>query len=254
MISIKDKATAMAVKKMIQYVEKDPDKNMVKILDWLGHFDTEGSITKQLKTARKALADPDNNWVKLVKSLYTDIDTEVRKTMFENFVINSVIISDKQKQEVVKKYHCNVPWAILLDPTSACNLKCIGCWASEYGKQLSLSLEELDDIITQGKQLGVYMYLYTGGEPMVRKHDLIELCRRHPDCVFLAFTNGTLIDEAFADEMLQVKNFIPAISIEGDETATDHRRGKGTYQKVVKAMHILKAKRLPFGASCCYTN
>ena len=72
MISIKDKATAMAVKKMIQYVEKDPDKNMVKILDWLDHFDTEGSITKQLKTARKALADPDNNWVKLVKSLYTD--------------------------------------------------------------------------------------------------------------------------------------------------------------------------------------
>lgn len=44
MISIKDKATAMAVKKMIQYVEKDPDKNMVKILDWLDHFDTEEAL------------------------------------------------------------------------------------------------------------------------------------------------------------------------------------------------------------------
>lgn len=254
MISIKDKATAMAVKKMIHYVEKDPDQNMGKILNWLEHFDTEGSITKQLYTARKALADPDNNWVKLVKSLYTDIDTEVRKTMFENFVMNSVIISDKRKQEVVKQYHCNVPWAILLDPTSACNLKCIGCWASEYGKQLNLTLEELDTIITQGKELGIYMYLYTGGEPMVRKHDVMELCRRHPDCVFLAFTNGTLIDEAFANEMLKVKNFIPAISIEGDESATDQRRGKGTYQKVIQAMAILKEKHLPFGASCCYTS
>lgn len=26
------------------------------------------------------------------------------------------------------KYHCNIPWAILFDPTSACNLHCIGCW------------------------------------------------------------------------------------------------------------------------------
>ena len=41
------------------------------------------------------------------------------------------------------------------------------------------------------------MYIYTGGEPMVRKRDLITLCERHPDCEFLSFTNGTLIDEEF---------------------------------------------------------
>ena len=74
------------------------------------------------------------------------------------------------------------------------------------------------------------MFLYTGGEPMVRKNDLLRLCEAHPDCVFSAFTNGTLIDEKFADEMLRVKNFYPAISIEGFEEATDFRRGKGTYQ------------------------
>ena len=50
---------------------------------------------------------------------------------------------------------------------------------------------------------------------MVRKDDIIALCNKHADCEFLAFTNATLIDEAFADEMLRVKNFIPAISVEG---------------------------------------
>lgn len=54
--------------------------------------------------------------------------------------------------------------------------------------------------------------------------------------------------------MLRVKNFIPAISVEGFEEATDGRRGNGTYQKVVKAMKILKEKHLPFGLSCCYTS
>jgi MoaA/NifB/PqqE/SkfB family radical SAM enzyme len=65
------------------------------------------------------------------------------------------------------------------------------------------------------------LYIYTGGEPLVRKDDLIRLCEKHPDCEFLCFTNGTLIDEEFADEMLRVKNFIPAISLEGFEEATD---------------------------------
>ena len=49
--------------------------------------------------------------------------------------------------------------------------------------------------------------------------------------------------------MLRVKNFIPAISLEGFETATDGRRGNGVYQKVVRAMNILKEKKLPFGIS-----
>ena len=50
------------------------------------------------------------------------------------------------------------------------------------------------------------MYIYTGGEPLVRKKDLIKLCEKHSDCVFLCFTNATLIDEDFANEMLRVSN------------------------------------------------
>lgn len=40
----------------------------------------------------------------------------------------------------------------------------------------------------------------------------------------------------------------------GFESATDGRRGNGTYQKVIQAMAILKEKHLPFGLSCCYTS
>ena len=78
------------------------------------------------------------------------------------------------------------------------------------------------------------------------------MCEKHPECYFLAFTNGTLIDEAFADEMLRVGNFAPAISVEGYEKETDMRRGKGTFQAVMKAMEILKRKHLLFGMSTCY--
>ena len=41
--------------------------------------------------------------------------------------------------------------------------------------------------------------------------------------------------------MLRVKNFVPAISLEGFEDANDSRRGQGVYEKVMHAMDLLKA-------------
>jgi MoaA/NifB/PqqE/SkfB family radical SAM enzyme len=174
--------------------------------------------------------------------------------MFENFVVNTTILGAARKKKIKEQYNCSVPWAILMDPTSACNLHCIGCWAAEYGNKLNMDIDTLDNIIEQGKEMGTYMYIYSGGEPMVRKKDIIKLCEKHDDCVFLAFTNGTLIDEDFAKEMLRVKNFVPAISVEGFEDETDFRRGDGTYSQVLRAMDILKSNKLPFGISCCTTS
>ena len=73
-------------------------------------------------------------------------------------------------------------------------------------------------------------------------------------CGFLSFTNATLIDEEFCQDMLRVGNFIPAISLEGFEEANDSRRGEGVYDKVTHAMALLKQHHLPFGISACYTS
>ena len=245
---------AFAASKALSYLDGDPDKNIPKLLEWVDKFDKKDEWLTQRNAFRTVIENPDNNWYRLIKSLWTDIDDDVRKVFFENFIINSNFIGGPRQEKFQEEHGCNIPWAILMDPTSACNLKCVGCWAAEYGNKLNMSYEQLDDIIKQGKELGTYMYLFSGGEPLVRKDDIIKLCAAHPDCQFLAFTNGTLIDEKFADDMLRVKNFIPAISVEGFEEATDFRRGSGTFKAVMKAMQILKEKKLPFGASCCYTS
>lgn len=253
-MSMAESLKSYGLKKVLAYLDEDPDSNIPKVLDWVEKFDKDKVAKRQIDTVKDVLADRDGNWYKLVKSLYTDIDAGVRRTMFENFIINATIIGGQRQQKSREKNNCNIPWAILMDPTSACNLHCTGCWAAEYGNRLNMDLETLDSIIQQGKKLGTYMYIYSGGEPLVRKDDIIKLCEKHSDCAFLAFTNATLIDEKFADDMLRVKNFVPAISVEGFEEETDFRRGKGTYRSIVRAMEILKEKNLPFGISCCYTS
>jgi len=245
---------AFGIKKALGYLDDDPDTNIPKLLEWVDRLDKNDTLAGQRRVFHEIIDNPDNNWYRLMKSLWTDIDPDVRKTVFENFIVHSAAVGLHRQEKNKEKYGCNIPWAILMDPTSACNLNCTGCWAAEYGNKMNMDCDTLDSIIRQGKELGTYMYIYSGGEPLVRKRDIIRLCEEHDDCMFLAFTNGTLIDEEFADEMLRVKNFIPAISIEGYEAETDDRRGKGTYQAVIRAMEILKRKKLPFGASLCYTS
>ena len=245
-------ARALAVKHALKMLREPPEQSIPQLIDWAKKFDKDGVLSSQIGGVEAVLDDP--NWSRYIKSLWTDIDEGVRMKIFENFIVNSALIGMPRQQKVKDEHGCSVPWAILMDPTSACNLHCTGCWAAEYGNRLNLTYEEMDDIVNQANAMGTYMFLFTGGEPLVRKKDIIRLCEEHNDCVFSAFTNGTLIDEEFAGEMLRVKNFVPAISVEGFEEATDDRRGHGTYAAVVRAMDILKRHKLPFGISCCYTS
>lgn len=249
----KQAAITTAITKALDYIEKDPSANASKLMDLVDKFTPADWYASQRNAIRAAVKDETNIWHQLLLNIY-ELDPDVRNTFFRNFMLNASLKGSALQKEIGEKYNCNVPWAILLDPTSACNLRCTGCWAAEYGHKLNLDLETIDSIIRQGKAMGTYMYIYTGGEPLVRKTDLIKICEMHPDCQFLSFTNGTLIDEAFCQEMLRVKNFVPSISLEGFEDANDSRRGNGVYEKVLHAMDLLKAHKLPFGLSVCYTS
>lgn len=95
--------------------------------------------------------------------------------------------------------------------------------------------------------------MYTGGEPLVRKADLIRLCEKHRECYFVAFTNATLVDDEFCKDLVRVGNFSLTLSIEGFEEANDGRRGKGAFHKTLAAMDLLRSYGLLFGTSICYT-
>lgn len=262
-MTLREKATLAAFNKAVDIgfkkIKKNPREGMLDIVGIMDKFmmpksEQENSGKKAIENIRREFADPNSSWVSFATDMVNDVDENVIKHFVSNVGFNAAYRGNKKRCKLQREENCNIPWAILFDPTSACNLKCTGCWAAEYGHKNNLSYDEMASIIKQGNDIGTYMYILTGGEPLVRKDDIIKLAEEFNDSEFHIFTNGTLIDEKFCKEVQRVGNISFAISIEGTEESTDSRRGKGVYKRVMDSMKLLQKHHLLYGVSICYTS
>ena len=121
----------LGLKTAYGYIEKDPEHNLPKLMEWVDRLAGDGpnSFLVQRDAFRTVINDPDNNMHQLLMNIFREVDNDVLKATFENFLLNANIVGWPIQEEMRSKYNCNIPWAILLDPTSACNLHCTGCWA-----------------------------------------------------------------------------------------------------------------------------
>ena len=238
---------------VIKHSNSDRTKAIKQLVDLVKKtmYDIWGSATYEMFGFS---SKPDSKWMKYIDNLLNDVHPNIIKAKALNTAYEAGYRGFRIAQDMKKKHDINIPWIILVDPTSACNLKCTGCWSAEYGHLIQLSYEELDRIITEGEELGIYAWLMTGGEPLIRKADILKLAEAHPYSSFHIFTNGTLIDDAFCEEVVRLGNIAPSISLEGFEEVNDLRRGKGVFQKVMHAMDTMKKHKLLFGTSVCYTS
>ena len=239
---------------LVNNIEKDREKEMLKLIDLMEKYMSGEKLDIDYGKVKDMTCNKDCALNQYLNRLLDELDPNVVKTTVLNFGFEAMLHGTKTIRKMRTVHNCNIPWLILMDPTSACNLHCTGCWAAEYGNKLNLSYEELSNVVKQGKEIGVYFYMFTGGEPLVRKKDIIQLCEEHHECQFLAFTNGTLVDEAFCQEMKRVGKRALAISLEGSPEVNDLRRGAGVYGKVMHTMELLKENGLIFGTSICYTS
>jgi MoaA/NifB/PqqE/SkfB family radical SAM enzyme len=146
---------------------------------------------------------------------------------------------------------CDIPVMMLVSITSRCNLSCTGCYMQERQPQPvpEMSLDELKSVVAQAENLGVSVIGIIGGEPLLRKNEVIALARSFPRIVFTLNTNGLLIDEETAEDLARTENLVPFISLEGFQKETDSRRGPGTYDRLLSGFSHLNARVLFFGCA-----
>lgn len=241
-------------KKLLGYMYKDPEKNMLKLVKLGKAVAGKMYPASTFTTPIDIISNKNNIWHDYLFNGLKDIDRDVFTDIALTFAIDAGYVGTSTLRKKRVELNCNIPWVVLLDPTSACNLKCKGCWAAEYGHKSNLSLDEMRKIVKESKELGTHFFMFTGGEPLVRKQDILTLVSENRDCIFLAFTNGTLVDDKFCEDMKKAGNLALAVSVEGTEETTDARRGEGVYNKVCEAMALLKKHKCLFGTSVCYTS
>lgn len=248
------KSFELAFNGVYKYINKNKEQNLVKLMNMARKIAGKNFPDYFWDNANEVLGDPNCKWTQQIYDAFDNLHPNLVKTHVLNLGFEAGLTGFKKVKENREKYGCNVPWVILMDPTSACNLRCTGCWAAEYGYKLNLTNEELDRVITEAKALGIHFFIMTGGEPMVRKKDIMMLAEKHNDCAFHIFTNGTLIDEEVCQTVQRLGNISFALSVEGYEETNDDRRGEGVFAKVMHAMDLMKQYGLIYGTSICYTS
>ncbi|MBN1417926.1 MAG: radical SAM protein [Planctomycetes bacterium] len=148
------------------------------------------------------------------------------------------------------------PPFIFISVTTACNLRCQGCWVSAEGGARHLDAETLDRIIRESKAHGSTFFGILGGEPLLHP-DLFRVLRRHRDAYFQVFTNGTILTDEAVRAMRRLGNVTPLISIEGLEATSDARRGgRGVFRRALDGLERCRRHGLITGiaTSVCRSN
>lgn len=180
----------------------------------------------------------------------------------ESVFITKYALSSKKFHKIRKKYELNgehIPPFLIASITNNCNLNCKGCYARANNSCNDVESSELltrndwNKIFTEAASLGIGIIMLAGGEPFIR-YEIIETAASHPSILFPIFTNGTMIKGNHLELLNKHRNLVPVLSIEGDKSYTDERRGVGVYDQLCNTMDVLKSTGILFGASITVTN
>ena len=147
------KAMEVVIDHIVKGLDKDRTAEYLKLIDLAEKFYGKGFTKENYDAARMAVQDPSNKWVNYINSVIDEANPEFIKKTALNLGYEAFFRGTKTIRENRKKYNCNIPWLILFDPTSACNMHCEGCWSGTYGHKSNLSFEDMDKIVGFGTGL-----------------------------------------------------------------------------------------------------
>ena len=128
-----------------------------------------------------------------------------------------------------------------------CNLKCLHCYQENH-EPVQLQYTQLISILDQYKELLSKLNVkghinLTGGEPLCSPYlykILDEFKKDEKLYSFSILTNGTLITDEIAKKISSYNPEYVQVSLEGGRKTNDYIRGNGVYEKVAKAIQLLK--------------
>lgn len=250
--SIKNYSSEKIVSLLLSLATSSSNETLARMTHLMELIPKKDYYKERIRWIRQLIRD-NHPSIEFPRRILRDIHPNQREKWITNLAINHLLSGTNKRKAWADREGYYPPSTVVISPTMKCNLSCYGCYAGDYGRGLELSLEEIDSVLMQMKEMGVYFAVISGGEPFF-KQDIFEIFRKHSDMAFLVFTHGGLIDEAMVERLIEVGNVMPAFSLEGYEQETDERRGAGHYRRVMRAMDLLREAGLTFCGSFTQTS
>jgi MoaA/NifB/PqqE/SkfB family radical SAM enzyme len=242
-------ATHALADPLFSLLARSSDESLVRLVGVLERYVARYPAHRAQLQQLRELFERRHPSLELGRKVMTQLHPNCRRKLIINLGINATWLGQHIRNDFKAQFGLLPPYLMVISPTMRCNLKCLGCYAGEYPRDTDpMSFETLDRVVTEAKQMGMFMFTITGGEPFVRP-DLLDLYQKHSDAVFQVYTNGTRISDAAIERLQRLGNVAPAISIEGFQKETDFRRGKGVYAQVMDTMERLRQAGVLFGFS-----
>src|SRR6202040_4132146 len=150
---------------------------------------------------------------------------------------------------------------LVVQPTPFCNIDCRYCYLPDRTNKAVVSKDTLKNLFSQVFASGWadegLSVVWHAGEPMVLpiafyRHAFALIDELKPAELPLNHsfqTNGTLIDDAWADFIIEAKVNL-GVSIDGPRRFHDlnrvNRAGRGTFDKAVSGVRLLRSRGVPF--------
>jgi radical SAM protein with 4Fe4S-binding SPASM domain len=136
------------------------------------------------------------------------------------------------------------PERLIVELTSACNLRCRTCYMSAAApREKELTSEEVRDLLQEASDGGTTTVALTGGEPFMKSDlgDLVEFALERFSDVQVS-TNGTMIDHAFLERFDHATGLSMQVSLDGpDDASNDAIRGSGNFRKASEFLDMVRA-------------
>jgi MoaA/NifB/PqqE/SkfB family radical SAM enzyme len=174
-------------------------------------------------------------------------------------LVKAIKKSERDREKAIDEGFL-VPPFLILSITPNCNLHCSGCFSIATGSTFNdgerayetqidhLGLEEWRSVIDEAQKLGVFGFVFAGGEPFMFPR-LLELCFEFKDRFFIIITNGTTLIENDFSVLRKSDNIGVFVSLEGGRELTDLRRGEGVYEQAMMTLRKLSKLGVPSGVS-----
>jgi len=194
----------------------------------------------------------------LVLTAQRSVLSNPREAAFALRFMSSLAKGEKRRKKLKEKEDLDVPPFLICSIASTCNLQCAGCYARKTGiagDEPTRDMQNADNwrkLFEEGVELGFNVALLAGGEPLTRR-DVLEQAATVKDMLFPVFTNGTMIGAVYTEFFRKNPNMVPVVSLEGDSSETDSRRGQGVYRRAVAGMEMLRDAGVFYGVSLTVT-